>query len=602
MYDGLSQIETNCSSGEHVRSILRVLGRIALAVVLVVIVFILYLKVRGGFYSSYAAATFSNLAAPDRGAHAQGDLMAQTDSGALKGTQVGPAIAFMGIPFARPPVGDLRWEPPQPALPWTGVRDASRPGPACTQDPAGLTPFLAPMARAYGSDYAEPPVDFSEDCLFLNVWVPEWPAKRALPVMVWIHGGSNRGGSGSQSTYNGVSLTTRGVLLVTLNYRLGVLGFFSHPELTAQSPHHSSGNYGLLDQIAALEWVQKNIARFGGDPGNVTLFGESAGAIDSAMLMTSPLAAGLFRRVISESGPAFNSAQTLSQAEAQGKAIGDLAPGDPHASSLQRLRALRGPAVEKLVAQVKAHYGDTTSSFTMDGWVLPRSPRNAFLTGSILKVDLLIGLNGREFSAFRLAAAAAAKSSGNQKQAASSGSVKQFADPARPYFGMWTNPVTAFYLGDILMRHDAGLDHALNDLIGACPIGSMAEMTSDAGRHVFAYRFDRSVPGKGEAELGAFHSIEIPYVFGALHDPTWKWLPFTPDDAALSNLVQTYWINFAKSGNPNAQGLPNWPAWSDAKKEFLEVKKDGAITAHRNFPPPFSFLSAVDLRKHFKSE
>jgi para-nitrobenzyl esterase len=146
------------------------------------------------------------------------------------------------------------------------------------------------------------------------------------------------------------------------------------------------------------------------------------------------------------------------------------------------------------------------------------------------------------------------------------------------------------------------VDRAANDIIGACPVGAMAELTNAAGRQVFLYRFDRSIPGKGEAELGAFHSLEIPYVFGVLHDPTWQWLPFTPDDAALSNLIQTYWTNFAKSGNPNAEGLPNWPAWSDGKKEFLEIRKDGSISAQRNFPPLFSSLSTADLRKSFKGE
>jgi para-nitrobenzyl esterase len=458
------------------------------------------------------------------------------------------------------------------------------------------------MARAYGSNYAEPPVRSAEDCLYLNVWVPEWPAKHALPVMVWLHGGSNRAGSGVQSTYNGVSLTARGVVLVTVNYRLGVMGFFSHPELTAKSPHHSSGNYGLLDQIAALKWVQNNIAQFGGDPKNVTLFGESAGAIDAAMLMTSPLATGLFRRVISESGPAFNPAQTLSQAEALGKAVGKLAPGDPHATPLERLRALPPTEVEKLLAQAVAHGAGDASSFTMDGWVLPRSPRRAFLSGSIQKVDLLIGLNGRELSAFRLAAAAAGKSPGTQKGGAGSATLKQFSDAARPFFGIWTRPAITLYVGNILLRRAAGVDQAANDIVAACPIGAMAALTDDAGQRVFVYRFDRSIPGKGQGELGAFHSIEIPYVFGALHDPTWQWLPFTPDDAALSNLIQTYWTNFAKSGSPNAQGLPNWPAWSDGKKEFLEIRKDGRISAQRNFPPLFSSLSPEDLKKSLKNE
>ncbi len=583
------------------RSTLRIIGVVVVVVLLAVFGFFLYVEIRGGFYPTYPAAIFSNLSVPAAGGHAAADLVAQTDAGALRGTSVGSAIAFMGIPYARPPVGELRWEAPQPAAPWTGVRDATQPGRACAQDPAGLTPFISPMARAYGSSFAEP-VESSEDCLYLNVWTPEWPAQQALPVMVWLHGGSNRVGNGAQPTYNGVSLTARGVVLVTLNYRLGSIGFFSHPELSAKSPHHSSGNYGLLDQLAALRWVHNNIAKFGGDPENVTLFGESAGAIDSAMLMTSPLAEGLFRRIISESGPAFNSAQTLAQAEALGKAVGELAPGDPHAAPLERLRALPAADIEKLVAQAKARIGADTSTFTTDGWVLPQSPRKAFLKGAIQKVDLLIGLNGRELSAFRFAAAAAAKSSGNQKGDAGSGSLKQFSDAARPFFGIWTKPAIALYVGHILVGRDAGVDGAANDIVGACPIGAMADLTNAAGQHVFVYRFDRSIPGKGEGELGAFHSLEIPYVFGVLHDPTWQWLPFTPDDAALSNLIQTYWTNFAKSGNPNAQGLPNWPAWSDGKKEFLVIRKNGAISAQRNFPPLFSSLSTEDLRKSFKSE
>jgi len=582
-----------------VRSTLRVVGGIGLVAVLSVLVFFLYLRVRSGFYPSYPAGAFFSLSSLATVGHVASDLVVKTEAGALRGAEVGPAVAFMGIPYARPPVGELRWDAPQPATPWAGVRDATRPGQACAQDPAGLVPFLAPMAKAYGSSYTEPPVQSSEDCLYLNVWASEWPVKHPLPVMVWLHGGSNRAGSGTQSTYNGVSLTARGVVLVTINYRLGVIGFFSHPELTAKSLHDSSGNYGLLDQIAALQWVRNNIAEFGGDPQNVTLFGQSAGAIDAAMLMTSPLANGLFRRVISESGPGFNPALPLSQAEALGKAAGELAPGDPHSTPLQRLRALPTAEVEKLVLQAKARLATDTSTFTMDGWVLPQSPRQAFLTGSIQKVDLLIGLNGRELSAFRLGRAAADKSSGNKKGGGGSGLLKQFSDAARPFFGIWTRAVIALYVGNILVRRGAGVDLAANDIVGACPVGAMAALTADAGQHVFVYRFDRSIPGKGQKELGAFHSLEVPYVFGALRDPTWHWLPFTPDDAALSNLIQTYWTNFAKSGNPNAPGLPNWPAWSEGRKEFLEIRRNGRVSAQRNFPPLLSKLSPEDLRKSF---
>ena len=421
-------------------------------------------------------------------------------------------------------------------------------------------------------------------CHGLAAWGQQYGRKR-VPVDVWR-----------------CFLTQHGVVLVTLNYRLGVMGFFSHPDLSTGSPHHSSGNYGLLDQLAALNWVKRNIALFGGDPENVTLFGESAGAIDAALLMASPLSAGLFRRVISESGPAFGPARTLSEAEAFGSAMSALAPADSQLTALQRLRALPAAEVEKLVVKAKEHFPADITSATADGWVLPESPQQAFLSGSIQKVDLLIGINGRELSAFRLSAAAASKSSGNQNSVAEAGGFKKFSAAARPYFGNWTYPAIALYFGKILVGRTAALDQAANDLIGACPVGAIASLTSDSGQRVFVYRFDRSIPGQGEAELGAFHSLEVPYVFGSLADREWQWLPSTSDDAALSNLLQTYWTNFAKSGDPNAPGLPNWPAWSDAKMEFLVVNKDASVSTQRNFAPLFSRLAAKDLKESFKTK
>jgi para-nitrobenzyl esterase len=572
------------------------------ALLLAIVAFVVFVENRGGHYPVYKASSFSHLTPPTAGTAPAGELLVQIGAGTLRGTQAGSAIAFRGIPYARPPIGELRWQPPQPPLPWQGVREARQPGSACTQRTSGLAPFFAPMARAYGSNFEQPPIQSSEDCLYLDVWVPEWPVKRALPVMVWLHGGSNTVGSGTQSSYDGVSLTRHGVLLVTLNYRLGAMGFFSHPELTAGSPHHSSGNYGLLDQLAALDWVKQNIAQFGGDPDNVTLFGESAGAIDSARLMISPLAAGLFKRVISESGPAFDSGQTLSQAESFGSAVSDLAPGNAQSTPLEKLRALPATEVEALVIKAKEHIPIDITAATADGWVLPMSPQQAFLTGSIQKVDLLIGLNGRELSAFRLSAAAAAKSSGAPSPVAASGGLKKFADAAHPYFGSWTNPAIVIYFGKILLNKDAGLDGAANDLIGACPIGAMASLTNASGQHVFVYRFDRSIPGKGESELGAFHSLEVGYIFGSLRDREWRWLPSTADDASLSDLLQTYWTNFAKTSNPNAAGLPNWPAWSDGEKEFLVVNQDASVTTQRNFPPLFSSLGANELKRNIEAK
>jgi para-nitrobenzyl esterase len=577
--------------------ILGIIGALVLAIVASVV----FVENRGGHYPIHKASSFSNLSLPPAST-ASGEPVVQIAAGTLHGASTGSAIAFRGIPYARPPVGALRWQPPQPPLSWQGVREAMQPGSACTQRTSGLTPFFAPMAQAYGSDFEQPAIKSSEDCLYLDVWVPEWPLQRPLPVMVWLHGGSNTVGSGTQSTYDGVSLTRHGVLLVTLNYRLGALGFFSHPELTAESPHHSSGNYGLLDQLAALNWVKQNIAQFGGDPDNVTLFGESAGAIDATRLMTSPLAAGLFKRVISESGPAFESGQTLSQAEVFGSAVSALASGDAQSTPLEKLRALPATEVEALVLKAKERLPTDITAATVDGWVLPLSPQQAFLAGSIQKVDLLIGLNARELSAFRLSAAAVAKSSGSPNSVAESAGLKRFTQAARPYFGGWTNPAIAVYFGKILLNKDAGLDGAANDLIGACPVGAVASLTHAAGQHVFVYRFDRTIPGKGEAILGAFHSMEVPYVFGSLRDREWQWLPSTADDASLSELLQTYWTNFAKTGNPNASGLPDWPAWSDEEKEFLLVNRDASVTTQRNFPPLFSSLGANELKQSFKAD
>jgi para-nitrobenzyl esterase len=569
------------------------------ALLLAIVASVAVIANRGGRYPIYKASSFSNLALPGVSAASSSDPTVQISTGTLRGTSAGSAIAFRGIPYAQPPIGELRWQPPQPPAVWQGVRDASRPGTACTQRTSGLAPFFAPMAKTYDSKFEQPPVTSSEDCLYLDVWAPEWPVKQALPVMVWLHGGSNRVGSGTQSTYDGASLSRRGVLVVTLNYRLGAMGFFAHPELTAESPHHSSGNYGLLDQLAALNWVKLNIAQFGGDPDNVTLFGESAGAIDATRLMTSPLAAGLFKRVISESGPSFDTGLTLSQAEAFGSAVSALAPPGTQ-SALEKLRALPASEVESLVAKAAERLPTDITAATADGWVLPMSPQQAFLTASIQKVDLLIGLNGRELSAFRLSAAAAGTSGGPGSVGGSDG-LKKFAEAARPYFGGWTNLAIAGYFGRILLDKNAGTDGAVNDLIGACPVGAIASLTNAAGEHVFVYRFDRSIPGKGEAELGAFHSLEVPYVFGSLRDKEWQWLPTTADDASLSDLLQTYWTNFAKTGNPNASGLPDWPAWNDDKREFLVVNRDASVTAQRNFPPLFSSLGAEELKQSFKA-
>lgn len=521
--------------------------------------------------------------------------VAQITTGALRGFFSGNTAVFKGIPFAAPPVGDLRWRPPQPAAPWKGERDATRPSSACVQGVDGLGPFIQPMAAAYGADYTIEPVASSEDCLYLNVWVPQWPVQGSLPVMVWLHGGSNTAGSGAQQTYDGASLASHGVIVVTVNYRLGVFGFFSLPALTAESPHHSSGNYGLLDQLAALQWVQSNIAQFGGDPANVTLFGESAGSIDAGVLVTSPLSAHLFRRAILESGPPFGLGppQSLSVAEAAGTAIANAAPKTA-TTPLESLRKLSSADLMR-IANARGAYA---APGLVDGWVITQPPAKAFVSGVAQHVDLIVGLNGRELSAFRLMAAAAAKQPEKPRpNAIAPGGIKNFADTLHPLYGAWTYAAIAKYFGEAIVNRDAATDQGMNDMLMACPIGALATLAGSAGQKVYVYRFDRSIPGKGQPVLGAFHGLEIPYVFNAFQDRSWNWLPFTDADHRLSALIETYWTNFAKTGDPGASGVPEWPAWRDGSENYMEFSPQAAAIAQRGFSPSFCYLAPDRLRK-----
>lgn len=530
--------------------------------------------------------------------------------GDLRGRLSGNTAIFEGIPYAAPPVGALRWRDPQPAASWDIIRDATRPGSACAQNDIGIDRYIGPLAAMYGVPYAAQTVQSAEDCLYLNVWTPGWPAKTRLPVMVWIHGGSNTTGSGSQTTYAGLSLASHGVLLVTINYRLGVLGFFSHPELSKESEkmsgHASSGNFGLLDQLAALRWVRDNIGQFGGDPQNVTVFGESAGSIDAGVLIASPLSSGLFRHAILESGPPFGlgPVHTLSQAEAVGEAIGKAAPGQS-ASSLENLRSLAPSDLVKLAASVvqSQFHGYDMNSAIVDGWLLHESPANAYASGRIQKVDLMIGINGRELSAFRITAAAAAKASGQtQKSGGASDALKTLADTTRPLYGSWTDFAIGVYLSKAIVHRDVAIDQATNDMMMACPTGATAALVNAAGDRAYVYRFDRAVPGKGESELGAFHGLEIPFVFNAFDDRGWRWLPFSTADHALSQTMEDYWTNFAKTGNPNSANLPGWPDWSATTEPYMDFSAAGEAVPQHSFSPLFCHLSPDRLRQQLTTK
>jgi para-nitrobenzyl esterase len=519
-------------------------------------------------------------------ARAQPAPTVNVTGGAVGGYLGAPGAVFKAVPFAEPPIGALRWREPQPLKPWRGVRDATRYSAACVQNPIGTGVFLAPLARRYGKAFPTPQWNLSEDCLYLNIWTPEWPVKEPHAVMFWMHGGSNQIGSGTEPGYDGAEFAKRGVVFVTINYRLGPLGFFALPELTRESPHRSSGNYGLLDQIAALRWVRDNIARFGGDPARVTVFGESAGAIDAGMLMCSPLTGGLFARAIMESGPVLGIAyaHTLGEGEQFGERVARVAlrtqTGD---STLQRLRAL--PAQAILAAAAEASKQEPNPEFVLDGWVLSQTPQAVFAKGAEQPVSLMIGNNGREASAFRARAEAPlAVDQGPRKT-------------LRISYGNLAPIAMASYMVDTHLGRMAAADEWLNDALMTCPSAAMAALNAAAGRASFLYQFRRSIPGKGESDLGSFHSLELPYVFGGLNNPVWSWLTFTKLDEELAAAIQSYWTNFAKTGDPNGGGLPRWRPYNSVSEPYMEFGNGGQAHHRSGGRPTFCSLDIPKLKQ-----
>lgn len=490
---------------------------------------------------------------------------------------------FQGIPFAQPPVKDLRWREPQPVQSWKGIRDATRPSAHCIQPAPGTGRFLKPLAQLYGALYNPPPLEISEDCLYLNVWTPEWPARNSAPVMVWLHGGSNVIGSGGERTYGGAALARKGVVVVTINYRLGVFGFFAHPELTRESTHHASGNYGLLDQLAALQWVRQNIARFGGDPARVTVFGESAGSIDAGLLLASPLAAGLFQRVILESGPVLSLAPNPAPLE-KGEQFGEnvaRALGAP--GNLQQLRESTPDSVAAAAHDVAARLPDP--GFVLDGWCLREPPAKIFAEARQLPVDMMIGNNGREISVFR---------GPSNKGGLAGDSVKQTIGM---FYGGAATVVAGLYIVNNALRRTEAADSWINDVVCTCPAMAMSALYAETGRRAYVYQFLRSIPGKGEKTLGSFHSLELPYVFNAFRQPAWNWLPFAPLDFVLGESIQSYWTNFAKTGNPNGPNLPNWPTFDTATQTAMEFTQQGASLARPHSRPAWCDLDVSALKR-----
>jgi para-nitrobenzyl esterase len=460
----------------------------------------------------------------------------KTADGVLEGvvSADGKVRTFKGIPFAQPPVGDLRWQAPQPPIPWTGVRKASEYGARCMQ------------GNIY-SDMIFHDTGPSEDCLYLNLWMPAKPTVPKLPVMVWIYGGGYQAGSSSEPRQDAGNLSKKGVLVVSMNYRLGIFGFFSHPELAKASGHNSSGNYGLLDQLAALRWVKKNIATFGGDPDNVTIFGESAGSFSVSALVASPVAKGLFQRAIGESGAFFasNSLPLKPLAETE-KADGAFAKSVLGADSLRDLRAKS--AAEILQAALK----ETQLRFipNIDGYFLPQDVAAIYAQGKESAVPLLAGSNLDEANS-RAILGSDAPTAAN------------FRTHLDSLYGAHAVQIAKLYAGSTEAEVKRAAQDLASDRFIAFSTWKWQEMHAKTARMpVYRYEFDQTLPlapnAPAGAEATAPHAAEIEFVFQVLSS---RKLPWRPEDRKVSDLMGTYWTNFAKTGDPNGAGLPRWPAY-----------------------------------------
>jgi para-nitrobenzyl esterase len=490
-----------------------------------------------------------------------------TADGVLEGvvSADGKVRSFKGIPYAAPPVGPLRWKEPQPVVPWSGVRKAVDFGPRAMQ------------GRIY-SDMIFRDAGPSEDCLYLNVWVPANPATPKLPVMVWIHGGGFMAGASSEPRQDGEILCKKGVIVVSMNYRMGIFGFFAHPELTRESGHEASGNYGLMDQVASLQWVKKNIAAFGGDPDNVTIFGESAGSFSVSALMASPLSQGLFRRAIGESGAFFS--ETLSQksrAESEASCV-KFAESAFGTSSLEALRAK--PAQELLDTAMK--HPQAGFQPNIDGYFFPSGALSIFSAGKQSHVALLAGWNrdeGNYRGFFR-----------NDRP-----TLEQFVAHAKTRFGEKADGFLKAYSA----ANDAEAKRAAQDFAGdqfiAFGTWKWMEMQLKTGESpVYRYKFDQTLPLPSDARPGAEptapHASEIEFVFGMLSS---KNLPWRQEDRDTSELMSSYWTNFAKNGDPNGPGLPQWPAYSSGTGYAVMRLKSDAAAAPDEHRQRYEFLDRL---------
>jgi para-nitrobenzyl esterase len=518
---------------------------------------------RGGSLGAVAAGVAALLAAGVAGAGpraAPAAVMVRIPQGELAGDRQGPVDAFLGIPYAAPPVGRNRWRAPQPAPYWEGVRPARRFAASCWQvmTPAGTGPWTheyMPQGRP------------SEDCLYLNIWTSATDPRRRLPVLVWIPGGGFVAGSGSAAVYAGAKLAAQGVVVVTINYRVGILGFFVTPALVAQAAreHEPPGNYGLQDMIAALQWVHRNIGAFGGDPAAITVGGQSTGAIAVHDLIASPLAAGLFVRAIAESGlPDTIPTPSLAAAERAGAALA-------RSTGARSLAALRALPPRTLNAAASGALKGPLLVPIVDGVLLPARPETLLVPGAFADVPILTGIDADEATGF-------------------SGALAPSMSPAawHALLAKELGPLAPRFARLYPARTGAQRARAARQLHRDLGLGELWRWSglwlAHARSPAYGYLFDHLEPGPQSGRWGVFHSSELPYVFGTLAAAPRR--PFSAADRALSRTVGRYWIDFIRSGDPNGRGLPAWPRMGGA---------DPSIMVLEPHPVPRPILSARKL-------
>jgi para-nitrobenzyl esterase len=504
-----------------------------------------------------------------------GPVSVATDSGAIANAPAGQlegriengVRVYRGIPYAVPPVGALRWQPPAPMPRWSGVRQAFEFGPQCMQ----------PQGMAAKTIYAREAVPTSEDCLTLNIW-GRAGAKNA-PVFVWIHGGALWGGASREAYYDGTRMAQRGVLVVTINYRVGPLGWLAHPELSRESPHGVSGNYGLLDQVEALRWVRSNIGAFGGDPANVTIAGESAGALSVMYLMASPAARGLFAKAIAQSAYMMTTPELKQDRH-----------GMPAAESggVKLATALKAPDLAALRAMdaTTLTNGAAASGFfpmgAVDGRVLPRQLVEIFDKGEQAPVPILAGFNSGEIRSLRMLAPPPPATSAEYVKAIR----EKYRDRAPAFLKLYPE---ANVQESILA--------ATRDQLYGWTAERLVRKQAALGQPSYLYFFDHGYPAADEAGLHAFHAAEIPYVFGVLDGtpPAWPKVPDTVAERKLSDAMLDYWTSFARSGKPHAGNAPDWPAFG--KSADYMAFTDAPQPSQRLLPGMYELHEEVVCRR-----